>query len=54
MIVHLKGRPCRTPQSGGMETDTTAWNRVTCGACRESKKYDRLREADEKKARRRS
>jgi len=47
MILHLKGRPCREPASG-MESDTTQWNRVTCGRCRESKKYERLREKDDR------
>lgn len=52
MIAHLKGRPCRTPSGGGMEADVTVWSRVTCSGCQESRKYARLREADEKKVRR--
>ncbi len=41
MTTHLKGRPCREA-TGGMESDTMQLNRVTCGRCRESKKYERL------------
>jgi hypothetical protein len=53
MITHLKGRPCREPGSGSWEGDTSSWDRVTCGGCRQSKKYDRLREEAERKAARR-
>ncbi len=53
MILHLKGRPCRQPEGGGLETDTSDWSRVTCGGCRESKKYQRLQDEAARKAARR-
>jgi hypothetical protein len=50
MITHLKGRPCRQPAGSGLENDAADWSRVTCPGCRQSKKYDRLREDATKKA----
>lgn len=51
MTLHLKGRPCRET-TGGFESDTTDWRRVTCHGCRGSKKYKRLSDAGQPKVRR--
>ena len=52
MITHLKGRPCRASGSG-WEGTTSTLHGVTCGGCRQSRKFERLMDEAARKAARR-